>query len=167
MIVLSCEEKEHKCKNTPAGFEYVESGGTKAMSGNHTEKRIREYLNCIHMVHAASETKLNQGVLSCEEKGQKCKNVLESATMLRNSKITVKKATELVRILEIVDNGENSKSRECCERAILFFLRTNDPGYQTRQSPALEPSTDPKRISIQRTRFINRTRNQLGLQGVY
>jgi hypothetical protein len=128
MIVLSCEEKEHKCKNTPAGFEYVESGGTKAMSGNHTEKRIREYLNCIHTVHAASGTKLNQGVLSCEEKGQKCKNVLESATMLRNSKITVKKATELVRILEIVDNGKQQEQR---------VLRTCDPFFSWNKRPRI------------------------------
>ena len=35
-------------------------------------------------------------------------------------------------------------------------LTPDTTGYQSRQSPALEPSTDPKRISIQR---INRTRN--------
>ena len=41
MIVLSCEEKGHVCKITPAGFEYVESGGTKTMSDNHMEQGIR------------------------------------------------------------------------------------------------------------------------------
>ena len=61
-----------------------------------------KYRDCIHTVHA--ETKLNQGViLSSEEKGRKRKNILESATVLRN-KITAKNVTRRVRILEIIDN---------------------------------------------------------------
>ena len=48
-------------------------------------------------------------------------------------------------------------------RAILLSggkkLEDRDPGYHTRQSPALEPSTDPKQTALKRTSPINRTRN--------
>ena len=48
----------------------------------------------------------------------------------------------------------------CCHMEFSLRLETmgdRDPRYQSQQSPALEPSTDPKQISIQRTRPINRT----------
>jgi hypothetical protein len=110
-MIVSCEEKGRECKNILVGFEYVESGGTKVISDNHKEQGTRnknKYRDRIHKVHTG--TKLNQCSLTIMRgKGQECKNIQDKATMPRN-KMTAKKVTQ-TRIVEIIDNGENSKSR--------------------------------------------------------